>query len=120
VSRTIALTNRDVEIRYDGVAAILAVKRPLVVPYEQIRAVEVGTTRPPALAWRVGLSDPIGGWRRGRFWSGGRKLFVDLRRPERAVVLQLDRESDFDAVALEVDRPEELAEAIRARIARTS
>lgn len=117
MSRTIELTDRGVDVRYEGLAAVLAVKRRLEIRWEEIRSVTVGATRPHALAWRVGLSDPIGGWRRGRFWTGGRKLFVDLRRPERAVVLELDRASGFDAVALEVERPEELADAIRARLA---
>lgn len=64
-------------------------------------------------AFRIGLADVITGLRRGRFWSRGRRWFLDLRRPDRAVVLRLAPGSEFDAIAVEAEQPEALLAAVR-------
>ncbi len=90
----------------------------MTVPYEEIESVDVGLRDAPSVwAFRVGLADPLSGTRRGRFWSRGRKYFLDLRDPRRALVLRLRRPGPFDVVAIEADDAEALAEQLRERLA---
>ena len=63
---------------------------------------------------RGGLSDPITGTRKGHFRVRGRRYFLDLRHPDRALVIRLKPGYAFDVVAVEVDHPESLLDAIRA------
>lgn len=103
-------------IRYGGLDAALALKRDLEIPFHAIEDVSIGLEDAPS-TWtvrRIGLSDPITGARKGHFWVGGKRFFLDLRRPERALVLRLKPGYDYDVVAVEVDHPESLLEAIRA------
>jgi hypothetical protein len=59
-------------------------------------------------------TSPFGDTRRGTFWSGGRRLFLDVNDPERAVVLELEGHP-FARVALTVDDPEAFAGQLRAK-----
>jgi hypothetical protein len=90
--------------------------REVTIPYHAIEDVTVGLEDPPS-TWtfrRLGLSDPITGTRKGRFRTGGKRYFLDLRHPERTLVLRLKPGYDFDVVAVEVDHPESLLDAVRA------
>ena len=60
------------------------------------------------------MSDPITGTRKGHFRTGGKRYFLDLRHPERALAIRLKPGYSFDVVAVETDHPESLLEAIRA------
>jgi hypothetical protein len=118
MGRTVELDGTGVRIGYSGVDRALTLTRDLTVPYELIQEVDVGLADAPS-PWtlrRVGLGDPIGGRRRGRFWKDGRRYFLDLREPEGALTLRLRPGAPFDVVALETDDAEHLAEAIRSRI----
>jgi hypothetical protein len=118
VSRRIDLAPDAVVIRYGGLGAALTLVRELRIPYRSIRRIEVGADDLPSpfTLRRIGLADPITGTRRGRFWTGGKKWFLDVRTPSRAVVLTVAPGSDYDAVAIETDLTEHLADGIRARL----
>src|SRR3712207_4376281 len=100
MSRTLELGRDGVRIRYGGAHAATVLLQELHMPYELIDDVRVGLDPAPS-PWtlrRVGLSEPITGRRRGRFWTGGKRFFLDLRDPARALVLRCrpgarDRES---------------------------
>jgi hypothetical protein len=106
-------------VRYGGLDALLAVTTAVRIPYASIQDVRLGLAEvPAAFAWRVGLSTgPFSDHRMGRFWVGGRKLFLDLRDRSRAVVVDLSGAGAvYDRVAIEPDHdPEGLAEKLRAR-----
>jgi hypothetical protein len=118
VARTIDLDRDHVVLRYSGVSAVTRVAREVRLPYTAIVSVSVGLDEvPSALAPRIGLSTaPIGGTRHGQFWWAGKRVFLDLEDPTRAVVLDL-KGNRFARVAVQPDTsPEELAAAIRARV----
>ncbi|HEX2496123.1 MAG TPA: hypothetical protein VHK46_04725 [Gaiellaceae bacterium] len=113
----IELTKSTVEISLSGLERVLALTKGVTVPYDQIESVEVGLTELPS-KWtlqRVGLYDPVTGRRRGRFDADSRRYFLDLHRPERALVLRLRPGSRFDVVAIETSDAERLAGEIRSR-----
>jgi hypothetical protein len=117
MSRRIELEGDALVIRYGGLTAALTLVRELRLPYASITSVGVGAEDIPSplTLRRVGLADPFTGTRRGRFWTGGTKWFLDLHNPARAVVIRVVRGSDYDAVAIETDLPAQLADAIRER-----
>jgi hypothetical protein len=119
VSRRIELTDDELAVRYDGLSAALVLTRELRVPSSAIRSVSVGLADVPGpFAFRLGLSTgPFGNTRRGRFWAGGRRLFLDVDDPERAVVLELEGH-EYARVALNVDDPESFAGQLRAKLNR--
>ena len=118
MSRTIELRDDGVWSRYGGADAVATLVRDLMIPYEQIASVEVGLEDAPS-GWalrRVGLAEPVTGRRRGRFWSGGRRLVLDLRDPTRALVVHCGPGARWDVVAIETDAAEAQADLIRRRL----
>lgn len=117
MSRRIELEGEALVIRYAGLTAALTLVRELRLPYASITSVDVGAEDIPSplTLRRVGLADPLTGIRRGRFWTAGKKWFLDLHNPARAVVIRVVEGSDYDAVAVETDLPVQLASAIRER-----
>lgn len=118
MSRTIELGGDGVRIRYGGADAATVLLQELHVPYELIDDVQVGLNPAPS-PWtlrRVGLSEPITGRRRGRFWAGGKRFFLDLRDPARALVLRCRPGARFDVVAVETDAAESQADLIGRRL----
>lgn len=117
MARTIELQELAFVVRYRGLGALLRMTGELRVPYSNIRSVRVGVeSLPGALAWRVGLNTWVTDTRRGIFWVGGKRLFLDLADRRRAVVLELEGHT-YDHVAIEPDTdPEHLAEQLRARL----
>jgi hypothetical protein len=118
MSRTIELEPDAVVLGYSGVSALTRLTNEVRIPYTAISSVSVGLEEvPSALAFRIGLSTaPFGGTRRGQFWWAGKRVFLDLEDPARAVVLDLQGQR-FARVAVEPDTtPDELAEAIRERV----
>jgi hypothetical protein len=117
MARSVELLPGAVRIRYDGIDRGVAGLGELIVPYDEIASVAVGLADAPS-PWtlrRVGLSDPFTGKRRGRFWHRGRRMFLDLRHPARAVVLQLRGRPRFDVVAFQHDDADRLATEIERR-----
>jgi hypothetical protein len=117
VGRSVEILHGAVRVRYSGLDRGVAGLSELVVPFEEIASVGVGLADAPS-PWtlrRLGLSDPFTGRRRGRFWRGGRRLFLDLRDPSRALVLRLRAHPRFDVVALEHDDADGLAAEIERR-----
>jgi hypothetical protein len=117
VSRSVEILDGAVRVRYSGLDRGVAGLSELVVPFEEIRSVAVGLADAPS-PWtllRLGLSDPFTARRRGRFWRGGRRWFLDLRDPARALVLRLHGHPRFDVVALEHDDADGLAAEIERR-----
>ncbi len=119
MSRTVEVLDGAFRVRYGGVDRVIVLRSDVTVPFAEIDSVEVGLRDAPSpwVARRVGLADPITGSRRGRFWKDGRKYFLDLRDPRRALVLRLRPGSRFDVVAIETDDAEPLAEQLRERLA---
>jgi hypothetical protein len=117
MSRAIDLRDTEVVVRYDGLSAAATVQREVRVPYSTIEQVAVGLFELPGpLTFRVGTSTaPFGDTRRGTFWVGRDRWFLDLAHRARAVVLDL-RGHRYARVALEADEPERLAERIRERL----
>ena len=118
MGRSIRLEPDAVVLGYSGLAAVTRLRGEVRVPYEQIRSVSVGLDEvPSALAFRVGLSTaPFGAKRKGQFWWAGKRVFLDLEDPERAVVLEL-KGHPFARIAFQPDTDaESLAAQIRGRI----
>jgi hypothetical protein len=117
VARRIDLTDDELVLRYDGFSRAAVMAGEVRVPFTAIRSVTVGyDDLPGALTWRVGTNTaPFGNTRRGTFWSGGRRLFLDVDDPERTVVLDLEGHR-FARVALTVDDPEGFAAQLRERV----
>jgi hypothetical protein len=110
----------ELVVGYSDVSALTRLTGEVRIPYDAIRSVTVGLDEnevPSALSFRLGLSTaPFGRTRQGQFWWAGRRVFLDFRDPDRAVVLELAGHR-FARVAFEPEtRPETLAEAIRTRV----
>jgi hypothetical protein len=117
VARRIDLAEHELQVRYSGLSAVAVLTQELDVPYSSIGSVRVGMRDlPGAFTFRVGTTTaPFGDTRRGTFWVGGRRVFLDLNDRRQAVVLELEGHR-YARVALGVDDPEALAAAIRARL----
>src|SRR5215210_5355418 len=116
--RTIDVLDDGVRIGYSGVDRALTLVREAFVPYVLIERADVGVDDLPG-PWtlaRIGVGDPITGWRRGRFWHDGRRWLLDVRDPSRALVLRLRPGGQYDAVAIQAGNAERLAEDIRGRL----
>jgi hypothetical protein len=118
VARTIDVRETELVVRYDGLAATVVLTREVRIPYSAIREVSVGLFELPGpLAFRIGVSTaPWGDTRRGTFWMGRDRWFLDLSHRRRAVALELQGHR-YARVALEADEPERLAERIREKLA---
>jgi hypothetical protein len=117
VARTIELEPDAVVLGYSGASALARLKNEVRIPYAAIGSVSVGLDEvPSALAFRIGVSTaPFGSRRKGQFWWAGKRVFLDLEDPARAVVLDL-KNHHFARVAVQPDTsPEDLAAAIRER-----
>jgi hypothetical protein len=119
VARRIELLDDELHVHYDGLSALAVAKRDLHVPYGAVREVRVGLEElPGTFAIKAGTNTaPFGETRRGTFWTGGRRLFLDVNDRERAVVLELEGHR-FARVALTVDDPDGFAAILRARARR--
>ena len=116
--RTIDLLDDGVRIGYSGIDHALTLVREAFVPYVLVESVEVGASDVPGpwTLWRIGLAEPITDRRRGRFWRDGKRWLLDLRDPDRAVVIRLRPGGQYDAVAIQSHDPERLADDIRGRL----
>lgn len=117
MARRIELGADALTIRYTGATALLVSTTEVRIPFSTIRAVRVGLDSVPAwYTFRVGLSTgPFTDHRRGRFWTGGKRLFLDLGDRRRALVLDLVG-GPYDLVAIEPESdPEALAAQLRER-----
>jgi hypothetical protein len=117
VSRHVDLLDDRVRITWSGLSSLPVVKERVEIPYDQIASAEVGLhDLPGTLTWRVGTSLPFSDRRHGRFWSGGRMLFLDLSDRDRAVVLNLKRGAEYDTVAWDDERPQAIVDLIRGKL----
>lgn len=117
MARRLELTDDELVLRYAGFSRVVILTDEVAIPYSAIRSVSVGYDNlPGAFTWRIGVNTaPFGKTRRGTFWSGGRRLFLDVDDPERTVVLDLEGQR-FARVALTVDDPEAFAAKLRAKL----
>ena len=118
MARSIDFRDNELVVRYDGLAAAATLARELRIPYSHIENVSVGLYELPGpFAFRVGTSTaPFGDTRRGTFWRGRDRWFLDVSHRAHAVVLDL-RGHQYTRVALEADEPQRLAERVRERLA---
>ena len=101
-------------ILFSGLDSLAVWRSELSIPYSAIAGVEVGLGEVPSVwVWRFGISLPFSDRRQGRFWTGGEKLFLDIRDRSHAVVLHLKPGSEFSLVAFDDTRPDELVAQIR-------
>jgi hypothetical protein len=104
-------------IHNEGWRRLLTVVGDVVVRYEAVAYVEVGLDEVPRwFTWRVGYNAGVGTRRAGIFWWRGRKWFLDVSDPKRALVVHLKPGAGYDAVAVTVDEPEALAVELRAKV----
>lgn len=114
----------SVLIQFSGWTALQALVRDIVIPYNQIASVSVGSaTNLPWYAKRIGYSNPLSGARGGRFWVGGRRIIASYGDPSRVLTIDLKpsaREAKLpDSVQLGIEAPEAVAEEIRQHLAAT-
>jgi hypothetical protein len=115
VDRVELLDDRFV-IHNEGWRRLLTIVGDVVVRYEAVESVEVGLGEVPRwYTWRVGYNAGIGTRRAGIFWWRGKKWFLDLSDPARALVVYLRAGAGYDAIAVSVEDPETLAAQLRAR-----
>jgi hypothetical protein len=104
-------------IRNAGLRRLLTIVGSVSVRYEAVASVAVGLDEVPRwFTWRFGFNAGVGSRRAGVFWWGGKKWFLDISDPARALVVQLKPGAGYDAVAVSVDDPETLAAALRSRL----
>ncbi len=104
-------------IRNEGLRRLLTIVGSISVRYEAVALVAVGLDEvPPWFTWRLGFNAGLGTRRAGIFWWGGKKWFLDITDPARALVVQLKTGAGYDALAVTVDDPEVLAAELRARL----
>jgi hypothetical protein len=119
VTREISLTDAALEVRYTGFDAFLALIRRVRIPYSDIQSVNIGLDEVPRFpALRAGAAIPFTDIWKGRFWTRGRRWFLDFKDRRRAVVLRLRPGARFDVVAIQPDDPDALAEELRRRTSR--
>jgi hypothetical protein len=117
VPRYVDVFEDRVRILFAGLDSLAVFRSELSLSYSMIDQVEVGLSDVPhSWSWRLGIAFPFSDRRQGRFWTGGEKLFLDIRERTRAVVLYLKPGSEFSVVAFDDPRPEQLAESIRQRL----
>jgi hypothetical protein len=115
VDRVELLDDRFV-IHNEGWRRLLTIVGDVVVRYEAVESVEVGLGEVPRwYTWRVGYNAGIGTRRAGIFWWRGKKWFLDLSDPARALVVNLKAGAGYDAIAVTVDDSETVAAELRAR-----
>jgi hypothetical protein len=104
------------EVHNEGLRRLLTVVGTIAARYEAVESVEVGLEQvPPWYAPRVGYNPGLGSRRAGIFWWRGKKWFLDVEDPARTLVVGLKPGAGYDAIAVTVDGPGELAAALRAK-----
>jgi hypothetical protein len=100
-------------IHNEGLRRFLTIVGTITVRYEAVESVEVGLDEvPPWFTWRVGYNPGFGSRRAGVFWWRGRKWFMDIDDPARALVVHLKKGAGYDAIAVSVEGSEGLAERL--------
>lgn len=109
-------------VRLVGRSFLTAMRRSIVVPYSDIRRVDVESPRWPSMVkeWRIGthLPNVIA---HGLFvtWTGGRRRFVHFERDtERVLTIHLEGHPDFTEVSIEVRDPEAAQKELQTRAPR--
>ena len=128
MGRYVDVFDDRVRILFSGLHSLAVLRGEISIPYSTIEGVAVGLDEIPSpWAFRVGVSNPLTDRRQGRFWIGritrsldlniDQRLFLDINDRTRAVVLRLKPGSEFDLIAFDDPRPDELAASIRNRLA---
>lgn len=97
-------------VRLVGPSVLASLRRSIVVPYSDIRSVEVEAPRWPSVIkeWRIGTHIP-GILAQGLFstWNGKQRRFLHFERGTRRVLtLRLSGHPDFEEVSVEVRDPD--------------
>jgi len=100
-----------------GYDALLAVRRSLVVPLDQVRGVAVAdASNLPARGLRIiGTSLP-GVVRAGTFGLGADRSFWDIRNPDRVLWIEFNDRAPYRRAILEVPDPHATMLALRPQI----
>ena len=109
-------------VRLVGSSILTAVRRNIVIPYSDIRRVDVESPRWPSLVkdWRIGTHwpDKIA---HGLFvaWNGGNKRFLHFDgKTDRVLTLHLEGHPDFHEVSVEVREPSAAQQELSKRAGR--
>ena len=100
-------TPTELVIRLEGLRRAFGRWRPMVIPWAHIKQAHLDARIArsfPGARWGVSTYVP-GVLALGSFRRGGRRVFLDVRDPEKAVVIELTGEK-YDRLVLEVDDPE--------------
>lgn len=109
-------------VRLVGRSVLTTVRRNVVVPYSDIRRVDVESPRWPSMfkEWRIGTHIP-NVIAHGLFvtWNGAQKRFLHFERDTaRVLTIHLDGHPDFTEISVEVREPEAAQKELAARSSR--
>ncbi|MDN5980023.1 hypothetical protein [Bifidobacterium mongoliense] len=117
MANRVAIVGPNLEIEPLGVDKVWSLTGKLIVPMEHV----VGATEDPGILDDVkGLRAPglhIPGKWAGTFTNRGERVFWNVTRPERPVVIQL-KDERYSRLVLGVEDPHALVDLINAAIAR--
>jgi hypothetical protein len=104
-------------LRVEGMDKVWALKSQLSIPLQHITGVRLDEE--VVKQWFHGLRMPgtsiPGVITAGTFYQDGKRIFWDIHRPERAVVISLAHES-YNELVIEVENPEEFVASLQRSI----
>lgn len=116
--RRVELGDQSVKITLTGLTMVEALQGRIEIPYGNISTVHPQLRVPPHLL-RVGGTS-LGPMQEGHYVGDSGWYFLSYENPDRVLTLNLDGfylgRQPYCAVAIEVDDPETMAEAIRNRL----
>lgn len=102
----IAIHDAVLDINIQGIDKILTLLNHMEIPLEHVQRIQKGTAANEH--WWYGLREP--GVRlpqhvmAGTFFQNGKRIFYDVRNPDRSVIIDLD-DDQFDQLIVEVASP---------------
>lgn len=114
----VSVDGRSLEVRLTGMRKIWTFRRRISVPLSNVR----GVTADPGIVrdskgWRAPGTHIPGVSVAGTFHQDGDRIFWDVKRPEKAIVIELTGEP-FQRLVLEVEDPDRTISEIEGAIRR--
>jgi hypothetical protein len=117
MSRTVTLTEKEIQIRLYGLTSIAAMKRKLHIPYPSIISVETHGPNIHSLMRLGGTA--IGGAHHGEFYGDG-WYFLSYEHSDKVIFIQLRSYEDtgrvYKGMVFGVDDPEDIKAQIDSRM----
>ena len=113
----VSIGKRTVTFEVLGLHKVWALKSRLVVPLVHIRGVRVDPTMTPdrCSGWRMPGTYVRGRIAAGTYYDRGRRVFWDVGRSRRSIVVELSGEL-YDELVVEVADPHDAVEQLRAAL----